>query len=91
MTSVCYQADLCSSVVIKYEYFKTPRAAEAALKCYGCHGSQITEDIRPLDDSFRNPSSGGFQGNHRTHLGMAAVQSSCAKCHPGSNSWLVWR
>ena len=57
MTSVCYQADLCSSVVIKYEYFKTPRAAEAALKCYGCHGSQITEDIRPLDDSFRNPTS----------------------------------
>ncbi len=61
--------------------------AEAALQCYGCHGTESTADYRPVDASFRNPSSGGFQGNHRTHMGDGATQASCAACHPGSGSY----
>ena len=61
--------------------------AEAALQCYECHGNSSTHDIRPVDSSFRNPSSGGFQGNHGTHMGAAATKSSCTVCHPGSESF----
>jgi predicted CxxxxCH...CXXCH cytochrome family protein len=58
--------------------------ATAALSCYNCHGTNSTRDIRPEDAPFRNPSTGGFQGNHRTHLGEGAQAASCSKCHPGS-------
>ena len=63
------------------------KPVEAALQCYECHGNRDSHDIRPVDAAFRNPSSGGFQGNHSTHMGAAAVKSSCAVCHPGSESF----
>ncbi|MDU0460467.1 MAG: CxxxxCH/CxxCH domain-containing protein [Geobacteraceae bacterium] len=60
---------------------------EAALLCYDCHGTKNTHDVRPEDSNFRNISTGGFQGNHRQHLGAGATASSCSKCHPGSSSY----
>ena len=62
-------------------------AAGAPLQCFDCHGNRGNRDIRPIDAAFRNPSGGGFQGNHRTHLGASATQFTCAKCHPGSDSY----
>ncbi len=61
--------------------------AHADLTCHGCHGTNSTRDIRPEDSSYRNPSSGGVRGNHRTHVGEAATAASCAKCHPGSSGY----
>ena len=67
--------------------FLQPMSAEAALNCFDCHGTRETRDIRPEDHPFRNPSSGGFLGNHRTHMGSAASVGTCIKCHPGSDSY----
>ncbi|HZV80847.1 MAG TPA: CxxxxCH/CxxCH domain-containing protein, partial [Geobacteraceae bacterium] len=62
-------------------------SAEAALKCYDCHGSNSTRDIRPVDWSYRNISSGGFVGNHRSHVTFGAAGARCAACHPGSDNY----
>lgn len=59
----------------------------AAIQCYDCHGSRNPVDNRPVDASFRNISTGGFQGNHRTHMDASSTKSSCAKCHPGSDAY----
>lgn len=61
--------------------------ALASISCYGCHGTSNPIDFRPVDAPFRNPSSGGFQGNHRTHLNPPSSPTDCAKCHPGSESF----
>lgn len=61
--------------------------AEASISCYDCHGSKKTADFRPLDDSYRNITTGGFQGKHRTHLPAYAGPANCAICHPGSESY----
>ncbi|HEY3309019.1 MAG TPA: CxxxxCH/CxxCH domain-containing protein [Desulfuromonadaceae bacterium] len=67
--------------------------AEAALQCNSCHGTQSPEpDYRPLDTSpgdilLRNPSSGGFLGNHRSHMDQNATPATCSKCHPGSQNY----
>lgn len=55
--------------------------SSAALQCNGCHGTSAPADIRPLDAASRNIASGGFQGNHRTHMGIAATPATCNKCH----------
>jgi predicted CxxxxCH...CXXCH cytochrome family protein len=62
--------------------------ALASLQCYDCHGTRTSQDIRPEDTTYRNPSSGGFQGNHRTHMSPAATVNACAECHPGSVGFL---
>ena len=61
--------------------------ADAAIACYQCHGSSAPVDYRPIDAAFRNPSSGGFKGNHRPHMGSAATAFSCVPCHPGSGDY----
>ena len=61
-------------------------SAEAALTCYDCHGTRNPQDLRPEDASFRNPSSGGFKGNHRTHMD-AATPATCTKCHLESEQY----
>ena len=61
--------------------------ATAALQCNGCHGTSNPVDFRPLDSIFRNPSTGGFSGNHRTHLDSPASSTACSICHPGSGSF----
>src|SRR6185369_10436045 len=63
------------------------QTAEATLACYNCHGTNSTHDIRPEDAASRSPSTGGFPGNHRTHMGETAAAASCAKCHPGSSDY----
>ncbi len=67
-----------------------PAMAEAALECYTCHGSIAAQDVRPLDALFRDISSGGFRGNHRTHMGTrvsVAESGRCSACHPGSEAY----
>jgi predicted CxxxxCH...CXXCH cytochrome family protein len=64
-------------------------AAEAAIKCYDCHGTRSSQDYRPLDAPFRNITTGGFQGNHRNHMAFPGSQSSCAVCHPGSEGYTI--
>lgn len=57
----------------------------AAIQCYQCHGTAA--NYQPLDAPYRNISTGGFQGNHRTHTGAGAVPAACDKCHPGSSGY----
>ena len=67
-----------------------PAMAEAALECYTCHGSIAAQDVRPLDALLRDISSGGFRGNHRTHMGTrvsVAESGRCSTCHPGSEAY----
>ncbi|HXC93864.1 MAG TPA: CxxxxCH/CxxCH domain-containing protein, partial [Geobacteraceae bacterium] len=71
-------------ILLTANLFILTQEAEAALTCYNCHGTNSTQDIRPVDAPSRSPSSGGFQGNHQTHMGERAAAASCAKCHPGS-------
>jgi predicted CxxxxCH...CXXCH cytochrome family protein len=61
--------------------------APAALQCNGCHGTLIPSDYRPLDNSYRDFLTGGFQGNHRTHLDTDSTAGTCAICHPGSSTF----
>jgi len=58
--------------------------AVASIACYQCHGTSGPADYRPQDAAERDPSSGGFQGNHRTHLSAPASAGACDICHPGS-------
>ncbi len=43
--------------------------------CSGCHG------MPPVDAPYRNISTGGFAGNHLTHLASPAAAADCSKCH----------
>ena len=63
--------------------------AVAGISCYDCHGSRNTADFRPVDDTYRNITTGGFQGKHRTHLAENAGSASCAICHRGSDVYLT--
>ena len=69
--------------------------AEAQIACYDCHGSNNPADYRPVDSAHRDIITGGFQGNHRTHMDPAATPASCAKCHSGSDEYTTshrdWR
>ncbi len=65
----------------------TAGSAEAALQCYDCHGKKSPADYRPLDAPYRNISTGGFPGEHRTHLQPSAGPGDCAICHPGSSGY----
>jgi len=58
-----------------------------AIECYQCHGGVNPPDYRPVDAPFRNISTGGFQGNHRTHMNPPASAAACEKCHPGAAAY----
>ena len=60
----------------------------AALGCNDCHGQKSPADIRPLDLTYRNVTTGGFPGNHSTHLPNGVTPGQCAVCHPGSDKYL---
>lgn len=60
-------------------------AGAASMACYQCHGS--SGDYRPLDSAFRAITTGGFAGNHRTHMATPASPAACGSCHPGSSSY----
>ncbi|MBT0663476.1 CxxxxCH/CxxCH domain-containing protein [Geobacter pelophilus] len=55
-----------------------------AIECYQCHGGQTPQDYRPIDAGYRNISTGGFQGSHRTHMATTAVPVTCSRCHQGA-------
>lgn len=62
-------------------------AASAEIGCQDCHGTRSPSDYRPIDSPNRNIFTGGFQGNHRTHVAGALSAPSCEKCHPGSSAY----
>lgn len=62
-------------------------SAQAAIQCYDCHGIRGIFDSRPADDQFRNLSTGGFPGNHSTHMAAPGSPAACSKCHPGSDKY----
>lgn len=49
--------------------------------CSDCHGERLTGDVRPVDWGYRNISTGGVVGNHRTHMANGAPVTSCDNCH----------
>jgi predicted CxxxxCH...CXXCH cytochrome family protein len=57
----------------------TPSFA-GSLDCAGCHAAG-PGDIRPVDSLFRDKATGGFQGNHRNHMGGTVAPASCSICH----------
>jgi predicted CxxxxCH...CXXCH cytochrome family protein len=61
--------------------------ADASLQCNECHGSHVPSDYRPIDAPYRNVTTGGFIGNHRTHMAATTSAAACEKCHPGSSSY----
>ncbi|RII26152.1 MAG: hypothetical protein CXR31_10615 [Geobacter sp.] len=64
--------------------FQTGAAYAAPITdCAGCHV------MPPLDDTSRNITTGGFQGNHQTHQPAGAVAANCAVCHGGGVSGYV--
>ena len=64
-----------------------PAKSQAELQCYDCHGTKATADPRPVDASDRDPVTGGFRGNHRTHMGEGSTAAACGRCHPGSEGY----
>jgi len=62
-------------------------SAFGAIQCYQCHGSSIPSDYRPVDANIRDSATGGFPGNHRTHMNPDATPASCNDCHPGAESY----
>src|SRR5512133_2324117 len=58
----------------------------AAINCYQCHGTSSPDDYRPVDAPYRNITTGGFVGNHRTHMDSPASPAACSSCHPASTS-----
>ena len=67
--------------------FSARTGAAEAMECYQCHGTQTPPDYRPLDSQQRDPASGGFRGNHRTHLTDNASPRHCSVCHPDSDGY----
>ncbi|WP_298268738.1 CxxxxCH/CxxCH domain-containing protein [Geobacter sp.] len=54
-----------------------------AIQCYQCHGTASPADYRPVDAPFRNRTTGGFPGSHRTHMAPGATVTNCTPCHGG--------
>lgn len=52
--------------------------ADTIMTCSSCHG------MSPIDATHRNISTGGFVGNHMTHVPTPAGPDSCFKCHNNS-------
>lgn len=63
--------------------------ARATFGCQDCHGTRSPTDFRPLDSPNRAIFTGGFQGNHRSHVANALSPSGCNRCHPGSSDYTV--
>ena len=62
-----------------------PSRSQGAIQCYQCHGSSTGSDYRPIDAASRNYSTGGFAGNHRSHMAAPANPNTCRKCHNNQN------
>jgi len=64
-----------------------PSHVRAAIECYECHGTKNPVDYRPLDAPYRNVTTGGFRGNHRSHLSETNSYTQCERCHQGSSAY----
>ncbi|HEY5973183.1 MAG TPA: CxxxxCH/CxxCH domain-containing protein, partial [Geobacteraceae bacterium] len=64
-----------------------PSASWGSLLCSDCHGTRTPADNRPIDAAFRNITTGGFPGNHRSHVSSGALPMNCSPCHPGVQSY----
>ncbi len=82
-----FQLTMVSSLLLASIFMPNGRV-EAALPCYGCHGTNTPADVRPEDSSERNIATGGFVGNHRRHMPGPASTANCNICHPGSTDYL---
>lgn len=87
MRGVSYRHIPCFALITLLIMHFLSGSASTAIACFQCHGTTSPADYRPLDSSYRNITTGGFVGNHRTHMGESATPSSCAVCHPGSGSY----
>ncbi|WP_243373193.1 CxxxxCH/CxxCH domain-containing protein [Geotalea sp. SG265] len=79
----------CFALLILVILLALTATASAAIQCYDCHGVKASNDYRPLDAPYRNITSGGFPGNHRTHMPGPASPASCEPCHPGSSGYVT--
>src|SRR5512138_2183975 len=77
----------CFALVLSAILLIAAGTASAQIECYECHGSKVPPDYRPVDAPYRNITTGGFQGNHRTHLSPADTFNGCVRCHPGSDKY----
>ncbi len=77
----------CFALVLPVILLFGAGTASATIACYECHGSKVPPDYRPVDAPYRNITTGGFQGNHRTHLSPADTFNGCVRCHPGSDKY----
>lgn len=84
----CFDPLAVAFLIIILIFSASNDEALASFQCFDCHGTRELADNRPEDASYRNFSSGGFQGNHRNHLVSGATANSCQKCHPGSASYV---
>jgi len=75
VTLAAAAAALAASVFLM---FAGNASAGTITTCAGCHG------MPPADAPFRNISTGGFVGNHSTHVAAAAAAAACIKCHNNS-------
>ena len=81
-----FQTVLVLSFLLLFVFLPFGRI-EASLQCYGCHGTATPLDVRPLDAPERDIVTGGFPGNHRTHMEASASSQACSRCHSGSQNY----
>ena len=62
--------------------------AEAAT-CFTCHAPVgSTTDIRPVESTYRNITTGSIKGSHAKHIPAATVNPiDCNACHAGSSAF----
>jgi len=63
--------------------------AEAAT-CFTCHAPPgSTTDIRPVESTYRNITTGSIKGSHASHMPLpTTIANDCAPCHgPGVASY----
>ena len=63
-------------------------SAEAAT-CFTCHAPVgSTTDIRPVESTYRNYSTGSIKGSHLKHIpAITTAASSCVPCHTGASGY----
>ncbi|OGT99004.1 MAG: hypothetical protein A2X80_07780 [Geobacteraceae bacterium GWB2_52_12] len=83
-TSKKHQNQILCSLLLIALIVLIPVISRADIQCYQCHGTSVS-DYRPADAVSRNYSSGGFTGNHRSHMAAPANPITCRKCHNNQN------
>ena len=79
-TSKKHQNQILCSLLLIALIVLIPVISRADIQCYQCHGTSSGSDYRPADAVSRNYSTGGFAGNHRSHMAAPAGPITCIKC-----------